>query len=359
MYSLYIHIPFCRKKCNYCDFASVPGRDALIPSYLDAISKEMGKYSRFPISTIFIGGGTPTLLSSSQFEELFNDIRKHFNCHRLSEITVEANPESLDTEKLKALKTLGVNRLSIGLQSFMDEELEFLGRVHNSRDFMKVYEAARHMDFANINIDLIYGISNQTMLHWQRSLQSAVTIAPEHISIYPLTIEEGTVFGDTNITVDEDEQASMYEFSIDFLKSKGYSHYEISNWSKPGFKCRHNMTYWQNQEYIGIGVAAASYIKGFRKKNCSNIDEYLRLIEAGASPIEEYESIDSDRKISEEVILKLRCTNGLLLDKHMENRYGTIIERLAGKNLLEKDGQNIKLTRRGLLLANQVMKEFI
>ncbi|MCB4792463.1 MAG: radical SAM family heme chaperone HemW [Elusimicrobia bacterium] len=359
MYSLYIHIPFCRKKCNYCDFVSFHGQEETIPVYLESVEKEMKKYSTNHIFTIFIGGGTPTLLSCANFETLFKSIRTNFNCHRLSEVTVEANPESLTLDKLKTLKTIGVNRLSIGVQSFMDEELFYLGRVHSFQDFLNAYDLARRVDFANINIDLIYGMPNQTLLHWQRTLQTAVSLAPEHISIYPLTIEPGTPFASSNIAVDEDEQAGMYECSMDYLASKGYRQYEISNWSKEGFKCRHNLTYWHNYEYIGIGVSAASYIKGFRKKNTSNLEEYIRLIEVGASPIQEYENIDYNKKLSEEIILNLRCTSGFFLHKHIEQKYRNVIEVLIKKGLLQKDNQNIKLTRQGLLMANQVMKEFV
>jgi oxygen-independent coproporphyrinogen-3 oxidase len=359
MYGLYIHIPFCKKKCSYCDFISYQGKEQLIPDYLSGVYREMEKYAGQPLTTIFVGGGTPTLLSNEQIIALMKKIRSLFSTRGLSEITFEANPESLTPDRLRALKTAGVNRLSIGLQSFSDPELEFLGRVHDLAAFKRAFATARQFGFANINVDLIYGLPHQTVLGWQKSLESLLSLDPEHISLYPLTIEEGTPFERDGVKVDDDLQAEIYDWSIDYLAGHGWCHYEISNWSKVGYKCRHNLLYWRNMEYIGVGAAAASYYKGFRMKNTNDIGEYLRMVDIGASPASEKEAIGTGKKLIEEVILNLRCMDGVTVSDEMQKKYGPIIENLAEKKLIEYSGQNMKLSRKGMQFANQVMKEFV
>jgi len=358
MYGLYIHVPFCRKKCGYCDFVSVPYKSDLADGYTSAIISEMKRYEGISLSTVYIGGGTPTVLSCDNLADIFGNIYKKFNC-RLSEITVEANPESLTEDKLLTLKTFGVNRLSIGVQSFCPEELLRLGRVHSAKDFWSCLETARGLGFDNINIDLIYGLPGQTLLEWQNNLKSALCSRSEHVSIYPLTVEPDTEFGRQRVTTDENIQAEMYEWSLDFLESAGYEHYEISNWALPGRRSSHNMIYWQNCEYIGIGAAAASYLNGKRWKNLSDVERYILKISSGENPVEEMETIDASKKLSEEIILKLRCLPGLCLTREVTDKYGRTIEDLVSKELLEICGRNIRLTRRGLLLANIVMKEFV
>lgn len=358
MYGLYIHIPFCRKKCKYCDFVSVPYDRGLADNYILALVEEMKRYRGVSLATVFVGGGTPTTLTAENLTDLVNGIYDNFDCH-FSEITFEANPESLSEEKLLVLNQLGVNRLSIGVQSFANDELETLGRVHSVKDFWTTLDNARRIGFKNINIDLIYGLAGQTMGQWQNNLKSALCARTEHVSIYPLTVEPGTDFYRAQVTTREDLQADMYDWSLDFMESAGYEHYEISNWALPGYRSSHNMIYWQNGEYIGLGAAAASYLNGKRWKNTPGAKDYARKIIAGENPVEEIETIDASKKLSEEIILKLRCRAGMCITKELTEKYGAAISELVEKQLLEICGRNIRLTRRGLLLANLVMKEFV
>jgi len=277
MYGLYVHIPFCKKKCKYCDFTSIKYDTGLAGIYTRALIEEAQRYKGVSLATVFIGGGTPTTLTLENLADIFKSIYKNFDC-QLSEITVEANPESLSKEKLQLLKSLGVTRLSIGVQSFSNEELASLGRVHNSRDFWVALENARQTGFMNINIDLIYGLAGQTLREWQNNLKSALCARTEHISIYPLTVEPDTDFFKSNVKTEENLQSDMYEWTLDFMENAGYEHYEISNWALPGYRSSHNMIYWQNGEYIGLGTAAASYLNGKRWKNECNVKEYIRKI---------------------------------------------------------------------------------
>jgi oxygen-independent coproporphyrinogen III oxidase len=359
MYSLYIHIPFCKRKSYYCDFASYHGSENLLPDYLSSLTKEMERHYKMPISTIYIGGGTPSILSSQQLTYLMSEIRRIFSLRTLSEVTIEVNPESLTDEKIRVLKTAGINRVSIGLQSFDDTNLQFLGRLHSLTHFLERYNSLRQFEIYNINVDLMYGLPGQTILEWQRSLGDLVKLNPEHISLYPLTIEEGTHFFDKKVEIDDKIQAEIYDWSIDYLQGHGYNHYEISNWAKIGYKSRHNMTYWTNKEYLGVGVSAASYLNGYRYKNTSDIQEYITMISIGASAVEEKEKIDSQKRLSEEIILNLRCTAGVVLSDDINSKYPDEIKKLLNRKLIEVEGSSLKLTRKGLLFANQVMKEFV
>jgi oxygen-independent coproporphyrinogen-3 oxidase len=359
MYGLYVHIPFCRRKCNYCDFVSREGTGENYDAYLSTLALEMQQYPGMSLLTAFIGGGTPSILSSAQLDRLFSDIRRIFNCTHLAEMTFESNPESLNDEKLRALKKAGVNRLSIGAQSFADDELAFLGRVHTSRDFERAYAAGRRFGFSNINIDLMYGLPGQALAAWKKNLEKAVAFGPQHLSLYPLTIEPGTAFAGNQVAIDEDLQAEMFEWSIDFMAQEGYEHYEISNWARSGYVCRHNLMYWHNGEYVGVGAAAASH-RGLRRwKNRSSIDDYMAGVKSQDNIIEELEDIDHAQRLSEDIILRLRCRSGIVFSQDISERFGGKIEELVGQNLLERVGENIRLTRRGILLANQVMKEFV
>jgi oxygen-independent coproporphyrinogen-3 oxidase len=358
-YGLYVHIPFCRKKCNYCDFVSKPAEAAAISAYMEALYLEMQKYQSLMVATMYVGGGTPSLLSAEQIRDLYAAVRRFFNCTHSSESTFELNPESITDEKLRTLKIAGVNRLSIGAQALQDEDLKYLGRVHTVSDFENAYHAARRFRFDNVSFDLIYGLPDRTLNDWKATLQKAVTYRPEHLSLYPLSIEKDTPFHQTGIKVDDDLQAQIYEWSLEFLSKIGYEHYEISNWALPGFSSKHNLIYWQNKEYLGLGPAAASYLEGKRWKNCTNIEEYVRRVADGGDIIAEEEEIDEDTRLAEEMILKLRCSSGVLLTPTLQQRYGEKIERLIGAHLLERKGQNIRLTKRGLLLANQALQEFV
>ncbi|MFC1501755.1 radical SAM family heme chaperone HemW [Elusimicrobiota bacterium] len=341
MYGLYVHIPFCRKKCNYCDFISQPEQEKIFSKYIKALNKESKKYADLKISTIYIGGGTPSILSEKHLDNLFVNIYKNFNIENLSEITFETNPESITESKLKTLKHLGVNRLSIGVQSLIDDELKFLGRIHTANDVIAAFKKARKAGFDNINIDLIYGLPYQTERLWQNNLREALLLQSEHISLYPLTIEPSTVFHINSVEIKEDSQGNMYEWSMEHLEKRGYEHYEISNWALTKHYCKHNLIYWRNMEYIGLGVSAASYLNGLRYKNTNDLNHYLR----SNKKIVEEENIDLNRKISDEIMLGLRCRSGVNIKPEIYDKYSKPIERFISELLLEKDGENIKLTK--------------
>jgi oxygen-independent coproporphyrinogen-3 oxidase len=359
LYGLYIHVPFCRQKCHYCDFVSQPAPPETIVAYLKAVAAEMQSYRGLPVDTVYIGGGTPSLLSPAQVKDLFTVIYHTVDCSRLSEVTMEVNPESVDEEKLRAFLAAGGNRISFGAQSFSDSRLAALGRIHSAAVFENAFHTARQVNLKNCNIDLMYGLVGQDTEEWKQTLARAVVFHPEHLSLYPLTIEPGTVFAQRGMRVSEDMQADMYEWSLAYLEAQGYEHYEISNWALPGFSSKHNLIYWQNKEYLGLGAAAASYVERKRWKNCSNIEEYIRRVSDNGTSIAEEENIDEDRWLAEEMIMKLRCAAGVVLTPLLQQRYGDTIERLIGTNLLERKGQNICLTTRGLLLANQALREFV
>jgi len=237
--------------------------------------------------------------------------------------------------------------------------LRYLGRIHSSETSQNAILSAKKYGFSNVSVDLIYGLPGQTPLEWQEDLHRAASFGPQHISVYPLTVEEGTPLYANGVRVDEDHQAELYEWTMDYLGHKGFEHYEISNWAVPGYKCRHNLIYWDNREYIGLGAAAASYLGGKRCKNCSDINIYIDRILAGGNPAEESETIDSRTKLVEDLILKLRCSSGIFVSETINHKYGATIDKFVTDNLLERCNGTIRLTRRGRILANQVMREFV
>ncbi|MFA5780484.1 MAG: radical SAM family heme chaperone HemW [Elusimicrobiota bacterium] len=362
--AFYIHIPFCKKKCNYCDFVSMPIRadkgTNYADRYLKVLVKEFSLYSLLAIRhsplTIYIGGGTPSVLSEKQIEFLFNRLFSYLPKLKNNELefSFEVNPESITGQKLKTLKDYGVNRLSIGIQSFDDKILKFLGRVHTVKDFLRCYESARKIGFENINIDLIFGIPGQTTENWSSTLKSVVHLNPEHISIYSLTIEKGTRFFETGLQKDDDTDADMYEFAIEYLKKNGYHHYEISNFSKPGFECEHNINYWKNGEYIGFGLGAVSYIKGKRIKNTENLTDYLN-----GKFRSEFEELDCERKMSEDLMLGLRLTGGVEMSGSIKEKFSAKISNLKNGGLLKEQDNFLKLTDKGIMFANCVFREFL
>jgi oxygen-independent coproporphyrinogen-3 oxidase len=272
---------------------------------------------------------------------------------------MEGNPESLSAEILTAARAAGINRLSIGIQSLNDAELRTLGRLHNARDVETAVLRARNAGFSNCGVDLMYGIPAQTTASWEATLRRAIALETEHLSLYALTVEPDTPFGRDHVRTDDDVQASMYEQAIDILASEGFEHYEISNWARPGFRCRHNMVYWSNREYMGVGVAAASYFNGCRYTNTGTIEKYIDGIGRNESVVEESETIDDNLRLSEELILKLRCADGVKITDTIHNAYGAVIERLIEQGLLCRADQRLTLSRKGLFLATQVLQEFV
>jgi oxygen-independent coproporphyrinogen III oxidase len=373
--SLYIHIPFCRSKCYYCDFNSYAGMEELMPAYFEALKKELVYYSKiltkYSIGTIFIGGGTPSAVEKEYIVELMKLCRDRLNISDSAEISIETNPGTLDYDKLSAYRDSGINRLSMGLQAWQGSILKKIGRIHNSSEFEENLIAAKKAGFQNLNVDLIFGLPGQKEKDWEETLERVVDLGVEHISCYSLKIEEGTPFGDRlekgEISYMDDElDRKMYYKAIEFLAEKGFNHYEISNFAKPGFECRHNLVYWKVKPYIGIGAGSHSYFDEKRFNNINSVEEYVKYLENNEIPKENIEVIDKSESISEYIILGLRLTEGIgirefkeIFNENILEIYKSQIEKLINESLLVKYGDRLKLTAKGLDLANKVFVEFI
>lgn len=358
--ALYIHIPFCRQKCNYCDFASFAGLDFLIDDYLSALAKEAAQTPYKKAQTLYIGGGTPSLLSVGQLTVLGNIITSNFGpISDFAESTFEANPESLTTEKLSLLKRLGFNRLSIGLQSFNEKELKLLGRVHTVCQFETAYQNARKCGFENINVDLIAGLPAQTLTAFLENLQKVMALKPEHISVYGLQIEEGTPFFERGIVCDQPLMRQMLEETHFMLLKNGYHHYEISNFALPSKEAVHNTHYWQNGNYIGLGSSAVSYQVGKRFQNVSAVEEYIRRIRDGETTVVFSEELTGQAKEGEKLMLALRQLDGVELTPVQQQYFGREIEKHLCAGLLIQEDKKVKLSFEGLFLANEVFCSFV
>ena len=376
-YSLYIHVPFCVKKCNYCDFTSYAGLLHMMPPYLSALKNEMMAYSQLvdspALKSIYFGGGTPSLLTEEDIRDILDAARAHFTFEEKIEISMEVNPGTVNLAKLLSIKRSGVNRLSIGAQSFNDAKLKVLGRIHTESQIHYTFKSARYAGFDNINLDLIFALPDQDVIDWSNTLKKAVSLRPEHISTYNLVIEEGTPFHKErmNLTLpSEDEECAMYEDTINTLLFSGYEHYEISNFAKPGFQCGNNLTYWRNEEYIGIGAGATSYLSVSRYANPTSVEDYISEWEKpdGELVKKKYESglINSEQELSETMFLGLRLTKGVDI-KRLKTKFGTKlltkydepIQELIELGLLEFNGFHLRLTRKGLFLANEVFRKFV
>lgn len=372
---LYVHIPFCKAKCYYCDFNSYPGLDSLIPEYINALKTEIeiyaGKLKDKKISTIYIGGGTPSILDGASIDSLLKVIFRNFSVCKDAEITIESNPGTLDSSKLHAYHSAGINRLSIGLQSWQDRLLKSIGRIHTANDFIVNFNEARNAGFMNINIDLMFGLPGQTMEDWMSTLQNVISLKPEHISCYSLKVEEGTpmdklIQEDESLAIPEELDRMMYHHVVRELKKSGYRHYEISNFALSGFESRHNMIYWNACEYLGVGAGSHSYILGERFGNEESPSEYINKINLKGSASYSEGIIDTMESIKEYMILGLRLIDGIS-PEHFEKRYGINIyelygekiEELKSRGLLKTEDNRICLTETGLDLANQVFVEFI
>lgn len=369
--ALYIHIPFCSKKCYYCDFPSFCGKGHLTKNYIDALNQEIiTKASDFKIATIFIGGGTPTFLSCEEIASLGKIINK-LNIIKDYEFTVECNPGTLNREKLQALKDIGVNRLSIGLQSTHDYHLKSIGRIHNYEEFKDNYYLAREMGFDNINVDLIFALPNETLEEWENDLKEVVDINPDHVSCYSLIIEEGTPFytlyHDGKLTLpDEDTEREMYRSTKKILTKAGYHQYEISNFSKDQKECKHNLVYWDLKDYIACGTGAHSYVNGVRYKNAGTIEEYIRLIKAKGNAFVEEHKNSKEEDIEEFIFMGMRKTQGIS-KLEFKNRFGIKIEDLyvsvllkyEKEKLIKNTKERVYFTERGIELSNTVLTDFI
>ncbi len=367
MNGLYIHIPFCISKCHYCDFASFGGMLSLAPAYVDAVCVEMEQYKGESFDTVYFGGGTPTLLDVNLFGKLFDGISKNFCLTDDCEITVEANPATIDKYKALSLEKFGVNRISLGAQSMVDAELKALGRIHTSADTVHTYEAIRDAGINNISLDLMYALPDQTMKSLSKSIDGVLNLNPEHISCYGLKIEEGTPFAHMvnrgEMThPDDDVSADMYDYIVDALSSQGYERYEISNFSKPGYLSRHNCKYWTCTDYIGLGIGASSCYRGERYTNCSDFEGYF-----DGYTKSEHISLTEDDKMSEFIILGLRLIKNGVNKRKFYDTFGCDIYSVFGKyinkhisgGLLEDNGSKLVLTSKGCYVSNYVMSDFL
>lgn len=383
---LYIHIPFCKKKCEYCDFKSYANKESLIDDYMKWVNyeiKEIGEGNKLDyegklddlvkIKTIYIGGGTPSIIDSKYIVQILETVKNSFFIDSDAEITIEVNPGTIDEKKLEDYKKSGINRLSIGLQSTNNRILKEIGRIHTYNEFLDTYNMARKIGFNNINVDLMLGLPNQTIKDLNDSLDKVIELKPEHISVYSLIIEEGTPFfeklNENKITLPEDNiEREMYWLTKTKLEKAGYKHYEISNFAKSGFESKHNLSYWNQEEYIGVGVAAHSYTNNVRYSNIDSIEEYIDNFKEKR----EYDNLvfhekqNRESKMQEFMMLGLRKIDGIHIQdfklKFGENPifiFRKELEKLVNEELIEIDGDIIKLTNRGLDLANLVWEEFV
>lgn len=372
--SLYVHVPFCTTKCGYCDFYSVPITGRATGRLVRALITEMRcriELLRHAVVTIFVGGGTPTVLSPEELARLLAAIREAAGDRPAREFTVEANPDTLDLAKAQILHRAGVNRLSLGAQSFRPADLQVLDRLHDPASVARSVRTARSAGFEQINLDLIFGIPGQTMAAWRDSLRRAAELEPTHLACYGLTYEPGTPLTARRDRgrvrpCDEALEAEMFGTAIDELASAGFEHYEISNYALPGCRCEHNLRYWRNEPYLGIGPSAASFVGGRRWRNVPDLDRYVAAVEQGARPEVESETLRPLAAIRETAMLALRMRDGIDVAA-MRERFGAdplrlfapLIERLRGNGLLLADQRAIRLTRRGLLFADSVAAEFL
>lgn len=371
--SIYVHIPFCAKRCAYCDFNTYAWRGAIVRDTLEAIrlSIESTEEPNIVVPTIFFGGGTPSFPDPELVVRILDAVRARFRVLPDAEISVEVNPGTVDRARYLLLKQAGFNRLSMGVQAFDDGLLKALGRIHTAAEALRSYETARQAGFENVSIDLMFALPDQTLRQWQKTLRVAISLQPEHISCYALTVEPGTPFfkmyqqGRLNLP-DEETDLRMYQYTIRALTRAGYEHYEISNFAKPGYRCRHNMVYWRNEEYLGFGPGAVSYRRGVRWKTISNPRHYVQAVRSSASLVEEEERLDADASLGETLMLMLRLRDGVDV-RMVEERYGVnLIQRYARQvdklrrlRLLEVTPDYWRITAKGLPVTNSICAEFL
>ena len=368
--SAYVHIPFCTQICYYCDFSKVFIKNQPVDSYLEHLLQEFHSYDIQKLRTLYIGGGTPTALSAPQLEVLLDGLTKNLDLSVLEELTIEANPGDLDEHKIAVLKNSAVNRVSLGVQTFDDKMLKKIGRSHLEKDIYENISRLKLAGFDNISIDLIYALPGQTMDQVKDNVAKAIALDIPHMSLYSLILENHTVFmnrmrrGKLPLPKEEVE-AEMFEYIIAELERAGFEHYEISNFSKPGFESRHNLMYWDNAEYYGIGAGASGYVNGVRYKNHGPIRHYLKAVEEGNARIHE-EHLSLREQMEEEMFLGLRKKTGVSkarfeekFSTSFENLYGQVVRDLCHQGLLQVEGQQIRMTKKGLFLGDTVAERFI
>ena len=375
---LYLHIPFCVRKCAYCDFLSSPENGETIENYVEALIREIKAYQALSLNdivvTIFLGGGTPSVLEGNQMERIFEALHEVFEIAEDAEITVEANPGTVTQEKLSAYRKLGINRISFGLQSADNGELKLLGRIHTYEQFLESYEMARTAGFTNINIDLISAIPKQTVRSWEETLKRIIRLKPEHISAYSLIIEEGTSFAKLygegspleRDLPSEEEERLMYEKTEEILGENGYHRYEISNYAKPGFACRHNIGYWKRTDYLGFGPSAASLFGNRRWTNTADRSLYLKACGALEKIREDEEILSRQDAMEEFMFLGLRMTQGIStaefeekFGKEIHAVYGGVLKKYEAMHLLQEHSGRLALTRDGISVSNVILADFL
>ena len=368
--SAYVHIPFCTQICYYCDFSKVFIKNQPVDSYLEHLLEEFQSYDIQKLRTLYIGGGTPTALSASQLEVLLKGLTKNLDLSVLEELTIEANPGDLDANKIAVLKNSAVNRVSLGVQTFDDKMLKKIGRSHLEKDIYENIDRLKLAGFDNISIDLIYALPGQTMEQVKENVAKAIGLDIPHMSLYSLILENHTVFMNRmrrgKLPLPKEElEAEMFEYIIAELERAGFEHYEISNFSKIGFESRHNLMYWDNAEYYGIGAGASGYVNGIRYKNHGPIRHYLSAVEEGNARITE-EHLSQKEKMEEEMFLGLRKKSGVSMARFEEKfgrsfdeLYGEIVRDLVQQGLMQIEGDRVRMTKRGLFLGDTVAERFI
>lgn len=374
---LYIHIPFCVAKCPYCSFASRPLTGQDLTGYLEAVLAQARAMASHPwtrgvrFASLFVGGGTPTVYPGADLARLIDSCLALLPFTANPEISVEANPNTVNREKLQTLRSAGVNRLSIGVQSFSDRILTAIGRAHTAKEAHLALDLARATGFTNLNLDLIYGLPEQTMADWQTSLATAMAIGPEHLSLYELMVEANTPFGEWQeagklALPTEDETVAMAEAIPHTLTTGGYSRYEISNYCRPGYQCAHNLVYWHNDSYLGLGAGAVSSFSGLRIKTVTDPPRFIKLLQAGRPPFQEAECLPREASFRETVIMGLRLVDGVTV-RDLEKRfgltplafYGAVLQKLADQGLIEEVAGHLRLTPKGLPIANQALAQLV
>ena len=382
---LYVHIPFCKQKCYYCDFVSYANKQEMVEQYINCLNKEIIKYGtenkimsahglepEYIIKTIYIGGGTPSFIDENYILSIIKTIKQNFKINENAEITIEVNPGTANKDKLQAYKNCGINRLSIGLQAVQDQILKKIGRIHTYQNFETTYQNAKDVGFNNINVDLMIDLPDQTLEDVKESVKTILSLKPEHISVYSLILEENTKMYEmvnskaVNIASDEEER-QMYWYVKQTLGKNKYYQYEISNFAKPGFEAKHNLDCWNQKEYIGVGAAASSFIDNKRYSNTSNLNQYINNIESNTSNLnlQLEENLDYISQMNEYMMLGLRKIEGVNIfeferkfNKNPIVMYSTILEKLNHEGLIEVNGTNIRLTNKGIDFANLVWEEF-
>lgn len=376
---LYIHIPFCIKKCAYCDFLSGPQNQDTIDAYVEALMQEVRCYkgsevAERKITTVFFGGGTPSVLTSIHIRRIFEALREVFVMDESVEITIEANPGTIMEEKLEAYKQVGINRISFGLQSANNDELQMLGRIHTFEEFLESYQMARAHGFDNINVDLISAIPGQTVQSWENTLQKVIELQPEHISAYSLIIEEGTPFAEVygegkageRELPSEEEERTIYHRTKELLRQAGYHRYEISNYAQGGRECKHNLGYWERKDYLGLGLGSASLVDNVRYKNTDDLNKYIAGAERAIDMQEDKEELTRTQQMEEFVFLGLRKMQGISLQlfestfgRTLYEYYGANIAKMQKENLVIIEDGYLRLTEKGIDISNYVFGELL